>query len=320
MMAHKNRAVYLSMFLVAVLLTTAFFAAAQAQTKGPIAKYTAITDNVSGAGDTVRIDLLAWSTDTERDQFVAAWNLTAPAGGAGRGGGRGAGAAPGGAPGGGGGAAGAPRGGGAGRGGARGAGAPPAAEPAQGGAQTPTPAAANPAAPAPAAAGGDAAAPAAAGRGGRGGGARGGGGGRGGGGDAAGAAAPAAPPETPASSLAGALQRATTVGILWTSESTGYSIRYAYKVAQPDGSQRIILATDRRLGSWNTLWKPTGTATPTDYEFSVIELHLNAKGEGEGRASLTGKVAVDSATKSMALENYSALPIVLKTVKRQSGS
>ena len=156
-----------------------------------------------------------------------------------------------------------------------------------------------------------AAAPAAAA--GRGGGRGGGGGGRGGrGGNAAPVAA-----ETPESSLTAALQKPPTVGILWTSESTGYSIHYAYRIPQPDGGERIVLATDRRLGSGNNLWKPAGPAAPNDYPFSVIELHLNAKGEGEGKASLTGKITADTAAKTIALDSYSTLPVVLKGVKRQ---
>ena len=120
--------------------------------------------------------------------------------------------------------------------------------------------------------------------------------------------------------MTAALQKLSTVGILWTSESTGYSIHYAYRIPQPDGGERIILATDRRLGAWNNLWKPTGTAKTTDYEFSLIELRLNAKGEGEGKTSLTGKVTIDSGGKTIALDGYATLPVVLKGVKRQSGS
>src|SRR5688572_16811649 len=55
-----------------------------------------------------------------------------------------------------------------------------------------------------------------------------------------------------------------TVGYLWTGTSAaGYSIRYAYKVAAADGSQRIILLTDRKLGAWSPdTWKPVATGTP----------------------------------------------------------
>ena len=113
-----------------------------------------------------------------------------------------------------------------------------------------------------------------------------------------------------------ALQKSPSFGILWTSESAGYSFHFAYRMMQPDGGQRIILITDRRLGVWSTQWwKPAGTATPTNLPFTLIELHLNAKGEGEGRASLTGKLVEDTAAKTLALDNYAAQPIVFKTVK-----
>jgi hypothetical protein len=98
---------------------------------------------------------------------------------------------------------------------------------------------------------------------------------------------------------------------------TGYAIRYAYKLPLPNGAQRIILATDRRLGAATATWKPMGALKPTDYEFTVMELRLNPKGDGEGRASLTGKVIVDAASKSIALEGYDTLPVVLKAVKPQ---
>jgi hypothetical protein len=107
------------------------------------------------------------------------------------------------------------------------------------------------------------------------------------------------------------------VGILWTPEAAGYSIRYAYRSTKPDGSERIILATDRRLSPWNSLWKlASETTTSTDYEFSVIELRLSAQGVGEGKASLASPIAVDATTKSIALENYASLPVVFKAVKQ----
>jgi hypothetical protein len=231
------------------ILTISVASTAQTPAKGPIMHYTATTDNVSGAGDAVRIDLLSWSTDSDRDQLTAAWTLTAAPATAARGGGR-AGTAP---------TAGAPKADGA---------------------------------------------AAVAGRGGR---------GRGGGD----APAPVAPPETPEKSLTGAIQKAPTVGFLWrSSESTGYSLHYAYHAPQPDGSERIIFATDRRLGGRNNQWKPLGSAKPTDYEFSIIELRLNSKGEGEGKASLTGNVTIDKEGKTIALDGYTTLPVLLKGVKR----
>ena len=123
---------------------------------------------------------------------------------------------------------------------------------------------------------------------------------------------------TPEVALATALGVAPTVGHLWSSEVAGYSIRSAVRIPEQGGGERIVLLTDRRLGAWNDGWKPVGSDAATTYDFSVIELHFNAKGEGEGKISLTGKVAADAAAKTVALENYSALPVVLKGVKRRS--
>jgi hypothetical protein len=115
--------------------------------------------------------------------------------------------------------------------------------------------------------------------------------------------------------VAGAMR---TVGYLWTSASAGYSIRYAYRITGTDGGQRIILLTDRKLGAWTPdAWKPTTPGTPDDKSFSVIELRLNRAGQGEGKTSLTTKVTFESATKSIALENYAAQPVILKGVTKK---
>jgi hypothetical protein len=132
-------------------------------------------------------------------------------------------------------------------------------------------------------------------------------------------AQPQAPPK-PESSLATALGNAPTLGYLWSSEVAGYSLRYAVRLPEQDGKDRIVLITDRRLGAWNDLWKPAGPAPASDYEFSVIEIRLNSGGAGEGKSSLTGKIVVDGAAKSFALENYSGLPMLLTGVKESKPS
>jgi hypothetical protein len=191
----------------------------------------ATTANVTGAPDTVRIEILRWSTDEERERLMAAWNLKA----------------------------------------------------------SEEPAAAK-----------------GAGKLGR------------GAGKGRGLAASAPGNITPEGSLARALNETTTVGYLWSSEMAGYALRYAGKVANPDGSQRIILITQRRLGAVNQRWNPTFEGAPNSYEFSVIELRLNAKGQGEGRVSLVGKVAPDATAKIVTMENLDALPAVFRDVHVRS--
>jgi hypothetical protein len=220
---------------------------------------TAKSANVSDAGTPVKINLLRWSTDEERNPIVNSMDPAARAAQAARGGrgGRGARAA--------------------------------------GGLDPNDPALADT----------DATPARGGGRGGR-------GGGRGGrGGDAA----PATPAD-PTTFLSAAIEKAPTVGYLWTNETVGYSIKYAYRTSLPDGSERIILATDRRLGSGTAGWKSTASGTVTDYPFTLIEIHIDPKGIGEGKASLMSKVILDKEAKTVALENYTATPAIFQNVKR----
>jgi hypothetical protein len=200
---------------------------------GAVLNLTATTANVAGAPDAVRIQILRWSTDEERQRLSSAWELKNNAS-TGVGVGKGAGKA-------------AAKGKGTGKG---------PASPGAGVAQSPE------------------------------------------------------------ESLTRALQEATTVGYLWSSEMAGYALRYAGKFDNPDGSQRIILITQRKLGAVNQLWRPALDSPANNYEFSVIELRLNAKGEGEGKVSLTGKIAPDAAAKIVTLENYNASPVIFRDVRK----
>jgi len=220
----------LTWFVSGVAILTAALLLAEtpsANTTGGL-QLTATTANVAGAPDPVRIEILRWSTDEERERLMDAWNLK-----------------------------------------------PSAAGPSEGRGAKQGKAAAK---------------------------------GRG-------PASPAANNATPESALAKALNETTTVGYLWSSEMAGYALRYAGKIDNPDGSQRIVLVTQRRLGAVNSRWNPTFEGAANTYEFSVIELRLNAKGEGEGRVSLVGKVIPDVAAKIVTLENYDALPAVFHNVR-----
>jgi len=258
--------------VVSVLLSSwAFTLFMRGQSSGgPVTVFTATAENVSGAGDAIRIEILRWSTDSERDQLLAAWSMKTPAGegrGARSGGGR-AGAAS------------------AGRGAAQGRGGRGAAQAEANGDEDLTD-------PFGTFRGGRATA------------------GRGGANENQ-----TASQRTPESTLAGALKQAATVGYLWSPEVAGYALRYAGKFAAADGSERIVLITDRRLGATTNEWMPSGSAAPSTYDFSVVELRLSAKGEGEGKVSVTGKVGVDNTIQMLTLDGYTALPIVLRNVKR----
>jgi len=116
--------------------------------------------------------------------------------------------------------------------------------------------------------------------------------------------------------LGEALGSAPSVGYVWTSESLGYPLRYAASVMLPTGGERIIVLTDRRLGTWSgTPWKAANDAN--DYPYTLIELRLSRSGSGEGKMSLAGKVGADQSAKTIALENYESAPVLLKSAKRE---
>ena len=118
--------------------------------------------------------------------------------------------------------------------------------------------------------------------------------------------------------LQAALEAAPTLGIIWSGENLGYSLRYAHRVALPDGGERIIFATERRLGAWSrgNSWKAAGKQEAPDYPFTLVELRLNRRGQGEGKMSLATKVTFEPDAKTFALENYGSAPILIKDVKR----
>jgi hypothetical protein len=127
------------------------------------------------------------------------------------------------------------------------------------------------------------------------------------GGRAGGRGAP--PPASPAVRLSAAIKAAPTLGYIWGDGVTGYSIKYAWRAAD-----RIVLITDRRLGAHAPEWAlPQGPAA--DAEYTLIEMHLDAKGVGEAKTSLGANVAIDTAANTLALDGYAAAPALLRITR-----
>jgi hypothetical protein len=123
------------------------------------------------------------------------------------------------------------------------------------------------------------------------------------------------------SGVGATLEKAPTAGYIWDSGSLGYSLRYAQKLTLPDGGERIILVTDRPIGSWGReAWKATGQGAAPGYPFTLIELRLSKQGRGEGKMSLAARVAADADARTVTLENYAAAPVLINNVKRAASS
>jgi hypothetical protein len=110
--------------------------------------------------------------------------------------------------------------------------------------------------------------------------------------------------------LLDALQKTERVGYIRTPDSIGWDLHYAKARPTGDGGQRIVIATDRRIGFWE-LYNNTRS---TDYPFTVIEIRLDKDGHGEGRLSVATRV-IPGEDGEIELENYSAQPVLLNDVK-----
>jgi hypothetical protein len=125
--------------------------------------------------------------------------------------------------------------------------------------------------------------------------------------------APPPPPPSPFARLSAAIKAAPTLGYIWTDGVTGYSIKYAWRSAATEDNERIVLVTERRLNSHAPDWAAAPAAA--DADFTVIEMHLDAHGAGEGKTSLTTSVAIDMAANTLALDDYVAAPALLKVTR-----
>jgi len=102
------------------------------------------------------------------------------------------------------------------------------------------------------------------------------------------------------------------VGFIQVPGRTSWDLRYASKVKGEDGGWRIVVATDRPIG----FREATNRPRTIDYPFTLIEMHLNGDGQGEGKASIFTKITWEEATRTLELENYASEPVRLQTIQK----
>lgn len=119
--------------------------------------------------------------------------------------------------------------------------------------------------------------------------------------------------------LENALQNLQTVGFIWTGGSLGYALKYAHRSEDADGGERIVLVTDRPLGRWdrNGPWTGADGAGPAAAAFTVVELRLDAEGQGEGKMSSAARIEFDPPAGTVRLADYAAAAVHLENVHRE---
>ena len=113
--------------------------------------------------------------------------------------------------------------------------------------------------------------------------------------------------------LLDALQDMPVMGHFGAPGNLSWDIHFARKVPLPDGGERVVLVTDRRIGFWEAANQPRSI----DYPFTVIELRLNRDGEGEGTMSIATKVIYDKEQNMITLENFQNQPVRLTNITRE---
>jgi hypothetical protein len=104
------------------------------------------------------------------------------------------------------------------------------------------------------------------------------------------------------------------VGYLRAPNSIGYDLYYARKTPTSDGGQQIVLATNRRVAI-----REAATAQRSmQYQLTVVELHIDKAGKGEGKMVPAAKISWDAKKKAIEIENYRALPIDLVNCKAKT--
>jgi hypothetical protein len=99
-------------------------------------------------------------------------------------------------------------------------------------------------------------------------------------------------------------------GYIRTAGSIGYPLRFARAIPTSDGGRRIIIATDRPVSFLEASNQPR----TLDYPFMLIDVRLNAKGEGQGKLLPLAKITADE-DHVVEIENYASEPVRLTEVK-----
>ena len=107
------------------------------------------------------------------------------------------------------------------------------------------------------------------------------------------------------------LMRIPPVGYMRTANSMGYDLYYARNNVAPDGGRHVVIATNRNVG----MREAATSQRSMQYQLTMIEIHLDKDGKGEGKMVPAGKVSWDVENKKIEIENYQAQPVDFLNVK-----
>lgn len=112
-------------------------------------------------------------------------------------------------------------------------------------------------------------------------------------------------------SLPDALVSQDRVGTIREIRSRAEFLRYSRQFDLPDGGQRIILAADRPIG----FLEASRSLRTLDYNVTLIQIDLNAEGEGQGAIFLGAQIVWDAENERIVVEGFATEPIRLTRIR-----
>jgi hypothetical protein len=100
-----------------------------------------------------------------------------------------------------------------------------------------------------------------------------------------------------------------SLGRIRTAGNIGYELRYAHQVPTATGGRRIFIATDRPI----SFREAVRGGRSRDYPFTVVEMRLDAKGEGQGKLSVATRIIETG--DGVELENWDSMPVQLTKIR-----
>jgi len=90
----------------------------------------------------------------------------------------------------------------------------------------------------------------------------------------------------------------------------GRDLRYAWQTLQSGGGRRIVIATDRYIGPQEARNQPR----TYDYPFTLLEIHIDKNGTGEGKMAVATKINYDKKKNAIELEHFASEPVRLQNL------
>lgn len=116
--------------------------------------------------------------------------------------------------------------------------------------------------------------------------------------------------EKGSTALLDALTKQPPTGFIKMPNTLGWTLYYARQTEMPDGSRKIVLATNRPL----RFGEVANQTRSVNYDFMLVEMHFPKSGNGEGKLAGAAKVSFDDKTHKIEIENFQAMPVQLKDI------